>query len=212
MPSTTYQRFQRVVATSRWRLRQLVQEGLVLPSRIQLVDAPSLPAATTSEPAPQSEGLTVAVLGPMTAVKGVDLAINALAELSRQTPGWRLWLMGDGPDRARFQAYAQAMDVQTTWHPSDAWELALRAADVLLAPQFQDSLGWDAMWAQRLGTPVVAGNLPVMEEQLGDWPGARLLSRLTVMEVIEALDSRFFTAATPSSRREVNPWREAFSF
>jgi glycosyltransferase involved in cell wall biosynthesis len=52
--------------------------------------------------------------GTMTERLGVDLVIQAVAQLRDRIPGLRLHLWGDGDDRARFQALAQALDLEQT--------------------------------------------------------------------------------------------------
>ncbi len=208
LASIPYGQFERVVAGSRTALNGVLQRSAVLPTRIFEVDAPTLePRIRLVE----AEQLVVAVMGAMGAIKGVDLVINALAELARQKRPWELWLFGDGPERVRWEVYGRAMDVPVTWIPLESWEDRLGAVDLLIAPQFDDGLAWDVEIAKRAGIPVVAGDLPVMRERLQGWAGAHILKAVTVMEVIDALDG-------PAPRRVPAPahssggWNEAFSF
>lgn len=207
LASIPYGQYDRVVAGSRTAFNGVLQEQAVMPTRLFQVGPPQI---VQGAPTTQTERPVVAVMGAMTAIKGVDVVINALAELARQKRPWELWLFGDGPERVRWEVYGRAMDVSVFWVPLECWADRLASVDLLLAPQFDDGLGWDVEVAKRAGIPVVAGDLPVMRERIGGWGGGRILKSVTVMEVIDALTGPVPRLA-PAPVRLPSGWREVFS-
>ena len=88
--------------------------------------------------------------------KGANLAIEAMAHL----PGWRLEILGDGPDRARLQALAERRGVSDRvdlqgWLDREVVLERMRTADVFLFPSLHDDAGWVVGEAMALGLPVV---------------------------------------------------------
>src|SRR5690606_19896920 len=61
-------------------------------------------------------------IGNLLPVKGVDVLLQACATLAAQRTDWRLHLVGDGPERARLAAQAQALgiDARVVFHGSRA--------------------------------------------------------------------------------------------
>lgn len=179
-----FPRVHRVLAANAGVFFRIAQTPGILPSRTFLL--PPLPLwAGPPERRLHSEVPWIVVMGALTAVKGMDAAVNAVAELlhHRQRDFHMLWL-GDGPERERLLTYARAMGVTVQVVSSmGEWAGFLEQATVLLAPQFEDGLGWDVAEAVRRGMPVVAGDLPVMRER---FPRGDLCS-LTVINMVEAL-------------------------
>jgi glycosyltransferase involved in cell wall biosynthesis len=89
--------------------------------------------------------------------KGVSLALRALTFLE----GWRFDIYGDGPDRARLENIAHALNVADRvrfvgWVPREKlFEAMMQEAEVLLFPSSHDEVGWVAAEALAHGLPVV---------------------------------------------------------
>jgi glycosyltransferase involved in cell wall biosynthesis len=88
--------------------------------------------------------------------KGALLAVDAMVH----APGWRLVIMGDGPERERMGERARSLGVEDRLEfrgrvPREEVLAALRSADALLFPSFHDSSGWAVGEATSLGCPVV---------------------------------------------------------
>ena len=169
------------------------------------VDAEYLPGST-SRP-------TLALAGVFDAAKGLDLIVNALSLLGVTDAPWPLWALGDGPERPRMAQYAKALGVDVHFVPDAAgWSRILGAVDLMLALQFDDRLGFDAAWAARCGTPMVAHDLTSVREQIGA-DRAVWLSKPSVMDLVDVLAGRKWPAkeepGAQSWADDVAPWRDA---
>jgi teichuronic acid biosynthesis glycosyltransferase TuaC len=103
------------------------------------------------------DGPSLASVGHLIERKGHDFVIRALAQL----PGWRLFIAGDGPERARLEALAAAGGVadRVTFlgrRNQDELVQLYNAVDMLVLAS--DREGWAnvLLEAMACGTPVVA--------------------------------------------------------
>ena len=107
----------------------------------------------------KTEGPTILFLGRHEPRKGLDVLLDAMTRLG---PEVRLWVGGDGPDRARLMT-AHAGDPRIEWlgELDDAEKVArLRGADVFCAPSLGgESFGIVLLEAMAAGTAVVASEL-----------------------------------------------------
>lgn len=99
---------------------------------------------------------TLVYAGRLVAWKGVGLAIAAL----RRLPGWRLVIVGSGPDRRRLERLARAVPGGSVrfvpWLPrEELWRL-VASADALVVPSLREEASFVAVEARALGVPVVA--------------------------------------------------------
>ena len=139
---------------------------------------------------------TAVFVGRLIPWKGLLLAIRAVAH----APGWRLVVMGTGPDRIRGEQLASELGIADRVEfvgqvPRDAVLGEFARADALLLPSFHDSAPWAAGEAAAMGCPVVcldAGGTALLAGAnghpvaIGD--GARLPERIAV--VLEQLGRR----------------------
>ena len=103
-------------------------------------------------------------IGNLLPVKGVDVLLHAAAKLAAQRSDWRLHLVGDGPERARLAAQAQALgvDARVVFHGSRAhaglpeW---LRAADLFVLPSRSEGIPNVLLEASACATPWVASDV-----------------------------------------------------
>jgi glycosyltransferase involved in cell wall biosynthesis len=100
---------------------------------------------------------TAVYAGELLPLKGVALALRALALL----PGWRLLIVGSGPDEARLRRLAGRLDLDERVRfvgriPRDRLLQLLRAeADVFVFPSLRDQAPWVVAEARACGVPVV---------------------------------------------------------
>ena len=90
--------------------------------------------------------------------KGVDVLLEALAKLAPHEPA-RLWVAGDGPERAALEAAAVRLGIADRVHflgPRDDVADWLEACDVFVLPSRAEGLGVAALEAMARGRPVVA--------------------------------------------------------
>src|SRR5690606_8601777 len=103
-------------------------------------------------------------IGNLLPVKGVDVLLQACATLAAQRTDWRLHLVGDGPERARLAAQAQALgiDARVVFHGSRAHaELPewLRASDLFVLPSRSEGIPNVLLEASACATPWVASDV-----------------------------------------------------
>ena len=103
-------------------------------------------------------------IGNLLPVKGVDVLLQACATLAAQRTDWRLHLVGDGPERARLAAQAQALgiDARVVFHGSRAHaELPewLRASDLFVLPSRSEGIPNVLLEASACVTPWVASDV-----------------------------------------------------
>jgi glycosyltransferase involved in cell wall biosynthesis len=98
----------------------------------------------------------VVCVGRLTAVKGFDLAIRAIADLGRPV---RLRIVGEGPDEAALRRLAERLGVagvvELAGYRGDPVE-QYRAADVVLVPSRRDASSLVLLEAMAVGRPIVA--------------------------------------------------------
>ena len=125
------------------------------------------------EPAPAPEAFRVVFLGRMTAVKGGDILLRALAlagaRLGRPLP---VTLAGDGPRRAEWERLAARLGVEATftgWVDDDARAEVLRTASLLAVPSvWPEPFGLVGLEAGVLGVPAAAFDVGGISDWLHD--------------------------------------------
>ncbi len=137
--------------TLRWLPHRYRAKARVFPNVI--VEA--IPSARRDQAASRHQ--TAMFAGELVPLKGVALAIQATALL----PGWRLLIVGSGPDEARLRRIAARFAVEQRVRfagqvPRDQLLRLMREqADVLLFPSLRDQAGWVVAEALACGLPVV---------------------------------------------------------
>lgn len=119
------------------------------------------PQRTTSE-------LTIGMLSRHDPVKGIDLAIQVLAELGE---GYRLVVVGDGPQRPDLEALVERLGlsdrVELQGFRPDARDL-LPTFDVYLLPSRLEAFPVTVQEAMQAGVPVVAAEVGSIREAVDD--------------------------------------------
>ena len=120
-----------------------------------------MPAVRSQEPLRLANGvppdavvlLTVARINPS---KGIDVAIEALARLPER---FRLWVVGDGPDKARLEGMAAQLGLGSErivfFPPTRKPEEFYQAADLFLMTSRYEPFGQTILEAHASGLPVV---------------------------------------------------------
>ncbi len=189
-------RIDRLVGISRRTVEEIAAEGFDR-SRIALipngVDCEQFRPLAAQEdraalrrefdPAAAPDDLVMICLGRLVPIKALDLLIETLAkwqpapedakgasERRGAAPlSWRLWIAGDGPERAHFESLARvgglAERVKFLGHV-EASERLLRAADVFLQPSREEGLSLALLEAMASGLGVVATRVSGSEDHI----------------------------------------------
>jgi glycosyltransferase involved in cell wall biosynthesis len=112
---------------------------------------------------PRARGVSFVVgcVGRLLAQKGQDTLLRAFAALRAEVPGALLMLVGDGPERARYESLAGELGVAEavvfTGYETRAKEI-IAALDALVLPARDEALGRVLIEAMALGVPVVGAD------------------------------------------------------
>lgn len=121
---------------------------------VATIDEPNLPDDWTPPP-PRTPGRTVVAVGRLSAQKDFALALKAFADLGA---GWRLDLLGDGPQRAQLERIAARRGIGARvalhGHVADIAPFLGRASVLLSSSRYE---GYPAVLVEALaaGVPVV---------------------------------------------------------
>jgi glycosyltransferase involved in cell wall biosynthesis len=161
-----FDRYASIVTASRHMRDEYVRNGAP-PDRVHAIPLfPTLDGAPADPPA----ATRILFLGRMTAIKGGDLLIRAVADaaeqLERPIP---LTMAGDGPQRAGWERLAARMEVDATfpgWVDDDARAALLRSATLLAVPSvWPEPFGLVGLEAGVFGVPSIAFDVG----GIGDW-------------------------------------------
>ena len=114
-------------------------------------------------------GPHLVAIGRLSAQKGFDVAVEAVALALPHLPNLHLTLVGDGPLRAALAAHIAARDLGsritlTGWQDETGVRTALSAAQALLVPSFAEGLPVVVMEAMAAGRPVIATTIAGIPE------------------------------------------------
>jgi glycosyltransferase involved in cell wall biosynthesis len=159
-------RFKRVVVASQYMADEFVQNGV---DRKRL-DCVPLPVDRPEVVPKKTFRRQVLFLGRMTAVKGIDLLLEAVAILCARGQPLELELAGDGAVRKVAESRAKRLDLQARFHgwvdSADRSRL-LAAASVLALPStWPEPFGLVGLEAAAHGVPTVAFDVGGVREWL----------------------------------------------
>ncbi len=153
-------------------------------------------------PSPRGHTLNVLYVGRFIYWKGMDLGLRAVANLrTRQLPV-RLTMIGQGPDRSRWQLLAAKLKLAScaTWVPWMQQQDLLNAYqtfDVLLFPSLHDSSGNVLLEAMASGLPVICLDLGGPAQIVNNSCGRSVaVKKLNADQVVEALADALTELAT----------------
>lgn len=106
--------------------------------------------------------------------KGVDILIDCAARLTKDHPGWRFIVAGDGPDEERLRALAREKGVTGVMHfigRTSEPHLHLAASDLFLLTSRWEALPFTIVESFRAATPAVATACSGVVELIDDTVG-----------------------------------------
>jgi glycosyltransferase involved in cell wall biosynthesis len=140
-----------------------------VPASVQRKAAIELAIGTALPPAQPARSVPVRALrllfvGRCIGLKGMDLGLEVFARVRALRPDATLTIVGDGEDKARWQARAQALGVADAvewlgWLAKDAVQALYADFDLLFYPSLRDSGGFVVLEALQAGLPVVCWQL-----------------------------------------------------
>lgn len=190
--------------TARWLPRRHRAKAAILPNAVLApAEMPSPPGS--HRPSPGDRLATALFAGRLLPLKGLALALRALA----QAPRWRLVVYGEGPDRRRLERLARRLGLAERvefrgWAPrEEVWRAMREEADVFLFPSLHDEAPLAVIEAGSCGLPVLA--LAVGGPAVLPLPGGRVISvagscREVAQRLAEAL--RELEPASHAAREE----------
>lgn len=160
------------------------------------VGSPRLPDAATVAPAALSHPAVVTVAG-MNARKGIDELLQAFERIAATHPGAHLYLVGDGPERARFESVARTMDARAGAAVSRVHFAGfqrdpmpyLRAADVFVLASRRESFPIVIGEARAAGCAIVATDVDGVRESLDDGRAGVLVPARDPAALAAAIDT-----------------------
>lgn len=118
--------------------------------------------------------------GRLHEMKGLEYLIRAWPHVLKRVPRARLWLVGEGSDRARLSGLIEALGVQGMVRlagPFDDVEDCLRAADLFVLPSLEEGMSIALLEAMAMGLPVVASAIAANEVLIADNVCGRLVPK-----------------------------------
>jgi glycosyltransferase involved in cell wall biosynthesis len=108
-------------------------------------------------------------IGELRKLKGVDVLIEAIARLGREGRGVTATIVGDGADRAAFEADVARHDLQAVIHFVGAKpaRTAFALGRMLVVPSRAESLPYVVLEAGAAGLPIIATNVGGIPEIFG---------------------------------------------
>lgn len=112
-----------------------------------------------------TETPVILYVGRLEKRKGVRFLLKAFCELQRNIPEAELWIVGDGPDRAKLERYSESLELShVTFHgyvdEKKKLELMSKTSVFCSPARYGESFGIVLLEAMAMGLPTVAGNNP----------------------------------------------------
>ena len=175
-----YQRFTRHTVAISPQVAQCLSAGGIPTERISLipsaVDTKRLHPLRARATVRAAEGAgdddaVVLSMAALVARKGLDVLLNAVAELAQRGLRPHIWCAGEGPERAALVAQAEALGIaaqtRLLGQRADVGDL-LAACDVVVLPSRREGLGVAALEAMAGGRPLVASAVGGLADAVAD--------------------------------------------
>jgi glycosyltransferase involved in cell wall biosynthesis len=154
-------------------------------------------------------------VGRLVAVKGLDLLLDAFAQLVQNQRDVELVLVGDGAERYALAQRATTLGIRDKVHfvgaqPHERIVLWMNAGDVLCLPSRKEGFGAVLIESLACGTPVVATSVGGIPEIVTDGQVGRLVHSRDPREMAACIEE---VLETPWDRQQLRDYvAERFSF
>ncbi len=150
------------------RAARLIEDLGDLPDGSIRVIHSGVPTMELCPPPRETDDFTIGMLARHDPAKGIDIAIRVMAALG---PGYRLVVVGDGPQRPELEALVDELDLraQVELRPfSDEARNLYPTFDVYLLPSRFEAFPVTVQEAMQAGVPVVATEVGSIREAIDD--------------------------------------------
>jgi len=159
-----------------------------------------------------ADGKILLWVGRIVPVKGLDVLIEACAELLRRRADFHLYLVGEGPTRALLEAGSRALGLSDHVHfvgsrSNDQLPDWYRAADLTLLPSRSEGLPNVLRESLACGTPFVASDVGGVSE-IAEGDVGRLVAAGDSTALADQID-RSLREAPDTSRHRPISWEES---
>lgn len=132
----------------------------------------------------------VGLVARLISSKGISTAIKAASLLTKLIPDLHMVIVGEGPERARFENYASALGLSERVHflgwRSDVPEL-MAGWDLFILPSLSEGFSVSVLEAMAAKLPVVVSDLPCMREAVVPKKGGYLVKPGDAPELAAAI-------------------------
>lgn len=175
--SRAYGKIDRFVCPSRFMAGKLAQGGL---DRGRVLHMPNFCSAETLSHARSHEDRTdrespyLLYFGRLSREKGVDVLLDAFLSVAEGIPGWRLVVVGDGPERASLEGKAAAGELGKRvefagYRTGEALREYVEGASLAVCPsRWRENMPYSVVEAFAAGTPVVGARIGGIPELVGE--------------------------------------------
>lgn len=164
-------RLDAVMALSQTQKKEIMRLGILAPEKIFVVGAGYNDALFTLSPKPEPNPVQLVYAGKLSKAKGVPWFLHALSMID--SPAWRLHLVGGGSGEEKDSCLMLARELgkQVFVHGAisqkDLAEI-MKQSHILVLPSFYEGLPLVVLEGLVSGCRIIATELPVIREILGD--------------------------------------------
>jgi glycosyltransferase involved in cell wall biosynthesis len=138
-----------------------------------------------------ADAITITRVGSLIHRKGVDLMLQAFAQLRTVRPKCHLLVVGEGPERPQLEALARQLGLEGSAHflglVDSAGAVLRDATDIAVSPARGEGFGLTVIEAGVFGLPIVATNTTGMTEILSDGESGLIVPVGDVRALVSAL-------------------------
>ena len=166
--SHAYSKIDEIVCPSSFMAQKTIEGGLK-PSRVchltNFCSAETLELARSTADATDRESPYLLFFGRLSKEKGVDLLVEAFASIQDKIPGWRLVVVGDGPEREALVQRVENMSckdrIEFAGYQTGAplQKYVERASLAIACSRCRENMPYSIVEAFASGTPVVGARI-----------------------------------------------------
>lgn len=150
-----------------------------------------LPDEATFDDSYRKAKVQLAMVGRLTGFKGHRYALEAIKVLKTRYDDLKLVIVGSGPLEEELKAMTKELDIESHvefigYHPNGRG--FMDASDIVLIPSRAEGFGVVVLEAFAAKRPVVAFNVPSLDEHIIDQKSGRLIPPYDVEQYADAID------------------------